>query len=82
MIENTEKIVIDLNIVSERFFNEHREVYDKFIDNIKRYYYNDSENIDIKAIKNYKNLYRMKIENCIVIYLLFEDEIRVINAII
>ncbi|WP_300363824.1 hypothetical protein [Fusobacterium sp.] len=82
MIENTEKIVIDLNIVSERFFNEHREVYDKFIDNIKRYYYNDSENIDIKAIKNYKNLYRMKIENCIVIYLLIEDEIRVINAII
>lgn len=82
MIENTEKIVIDLNIVSERFFNEHREVYDKFIDNIKRYYYNDSENIDIKAIKNYKNLYRMKIENCIVIYLLVEDEIRVINAII
>lgn len=82
MIENTEKIVIDLNIVSERFFNEHREVYDKFIDNIKRYYYNDSENIDIKAIKNYKNLYRIKIENCIVIYLLVEDEIRVINAII
>lgn len=82
MIENTEKIVIDLNIVSERFFNEHREVYDKFIDNIKRYYYNDSENIDIKAIKNYKNLYRMKIENCIVIYLLVENEIRVINAII
>lgn len=82
MIENTEKIVIDLNIVSEKFFNEHREIYNKFVDNIKRYYHNDSENIDIKAIKNYKNLYRMKIDNCIVIYLLVEDEIRIINAII
>ena len=63
MIKVTENIGIEMTKVADKFFSKHKKVYEKFIENIKSYYHFKNPNVDIKAMKSYKNLYRMRIND-------------------
>lgn len=52
-------ITVNISKIAEKFFNKHTDIYSKFIENIKSIYHNNNHNIDIKAMKNYNNIYRM-----------------------
>lgn len=62
------KIIINLSNSANKFFKKHSDIYDKFINNLKSVYNNNNTNIDIKAMKNYNNIYRMRRQN-IVLYI-------------
>ena len=61
-------IIINLSNSANKFFKKHSDIYDKFINNLKSVYNNNNTNIDIKAMKNYNNIYRMRRQN-IVLYI-------------
>lgn len=81
MIKVEENIVIETTKIADKFFEKHKNVYDKFITNIRNYYHCKNENVDIKAMKNYKNTYRMRINDYRVVYMLKNEEIVVINVL-
>ncbi|WP_300341685.1 type II toxin-antitoxin system RelE/ParE family toxin [Fusobacterium sp.] len=81
MIKITENISLEVTKVADKFFSKHRKVYEKFIENIKNYYHFNNQNIDIKAMKSYKDLYRMRINDYRVIYKLVNGEIKVVSVI-
>lgn len=74
-------IVVNISNTAEKFFAKHNDIYSKFIENIKSIYYKDNCNVDIKAMKNYNSIYRMRIQKYRVIYKLINDEIIVINIL-
>lgn len=81
MIKVSAEINIEFTKVADKFFTKHQTIYKKFIDNITSYYYHQNNNIDIKAMKSYKNLYRMRINNYRVIYKLINGEITIISVL-
>lgn len=81
MIKVTENIILETTNIAAKFFQKHKNVYDKFIENIKSYYSIKNKNIDIKAMKTYKNTYRMRINDYRVIYVLKNEEIIIINVL-
>lgn len=74
-------ITVNISKIAEKFFNKHTDIYSKFIENIKSIYYNNNHNVDIKAMKNYNNIYRMRIQKYRVIYKLINDEIIIIDIL-
>ncbi len=74
-------IVVNISNTAEKFFAKHNDIYNKFIENIKSIYYNDNHNVDIKAMKNYNNIYRMRIQKYRVIYKLINGEIIIIDIL-
>ena len=81
MIKITEEIILETTKVADKFFSKHKEVYEKFIENIKSYYHYKNQNVDIKAMKTYKNLYRMRINDYRVVYKLVNGEIIVVSVV-
>ena len=81
MIKITEEIALETTKVADKFFSKHKKVYEKFIENIKSYYHYKNQNIDIKAMKTYKNLYRMRIYDYRVVYKLVNGEIIVVSVV-
>lgn len=81
MIKVTENIDIEMTKVADKFFSKHKRVYEKFIENIKSYYHFKNPNVDIKAMKSYKNLYRMRINDYRVVYKLVNGEIKIVSVI-
>ncbi len=74
-------IIINLSNSANKFFKKHIDIYDKFINNLKSVYNNNNTNIDIKAMKNYNNIYRMRIQKYRVIYKIINEEIIIIEVI-
>ena len=81
MIKVTEDICIEISKVADKFFSKHKKVYEKFVENIKSYYHLKNLNVDIKAMKSYKNLYRMRINDYRVVYKLVNGEIKIVSVI-
>lgn len=81
MIKITEEIILETTKVADKFFSKHKKVYEKFIENIKSYYHYKNQNVDIKAMKTYKNLYRMRINDYRVVYKLVNGEIIVVSVV-
>lgn len=81
MIKITEEIILETTKVADKFFSKHKTVYEKFIENIKSYYHYKNQNVDIKAMKTYKNLYRMRINDYRVVYKLVNGEIIVVSVV-
>ncbi len=75
------KIIINLSNSANKFFKKHIDIYDQFINNLKSVYNNNNTNIDIKAMKNYNNIYRMRIQKYRVIYKIINEEIIIIEVI-
>ncbi len=78
----TINIKVLVNKVSDKFFRKHKDVYSRFIDNIKSCYLNKNSNVDIVALKGYKHIYRMRIGNFRVIYKLVNGEIIIIEVLL
>ncbi len=76
----TLKILI--NKVSNKFFEKHDDILEIFIKNLIAYYENKEENIDIKHLKSYKSVFRMRIKNYRVIYSLENGEIKIIKVLL
>lgn len=81
MIKIEKNIVIETTKIADKFFKKHKTIYEKFITNIRNYYHLKYENVDIKAMKTYKNTYRMRINDYRVIYILKNEEIIIINVL-
>lgn len=81
MIEVTENIILQTTKAADKFFMTHKNVYEKFIENIRSYYHCKNSNVDIKAMKGYKHLYRMRINNYRVVYKLENAQIKIISVI-
>ena len=81
MIKITEEIILETTKVADKCFSKHKKVYEKFIENIKSYYHYKNQNVDIKAMKTYKNLYRMRINDYRVVYKLVNGEIIVVSVV-
>lgn len=62
------------------FFKKHNEVKEKFKTNIINHF-KGQRNIDIIKLKGYKNLYRMRIGSCRIIYKVVNNEIILIDVI-
>lgn len=81
MIKITEEIGLETTKIAAKFFAKHKKVYNKFIENIRSYYHLKNQNIDIKAMKSHKNLYRMRINDYSVVYQLINGEIKIISIL-
>ncbi len=80
-IELNIEIQVIINKVSDKFFRKHKDVYKDFIANIESFYSNKNTNIDIVAMKNYKNVFRMRIRSYRVIYSLENGKIIIIRVL-
>lgn len=74
-------IEINCTKISLKFFNSHQNIFEKFKKNLINYYINKDENIDIKKLKTYENLFRMRISSYRIIYELKNGEIKIINVL-
>ncbi len=74
-------IEILINKSADKFFRKHNEVYIKFLENIKSHYLNENSNIDIVAMKTYKGIYRMRINDYRIIYKLDNGKIKLIEVL-
>lgn len=81
MIKVSEDICIEMTKVADKFFSKHKKVYKKFVENIRSYYHFKNSNVDIKAMKSYKTLYRMRINDYRVVYKLDNGEIKIVSVI-
>ena len=74
---------IELNLTksADKFFTKHTQIYDKFIQNLKSFYCENNQNIDIKAMKGHKNLYRMRINDYRVIYSIQNGKMIIISVL-
>ncbi len=75
------KIIIGVSKVANKFFSKHSDIYDKFIENIKSVYHENNHNVDIKTMKGYKDIYRMRVQQYRIIYKLIDNEAIIINVI-
>ena len=66
--------------VSDKFFRKHEDIRDIFEKNIISIH-NGDNNIDVKLLKGYKDLLRMRISDYRVIYRVLKDEIIIVNII-
>ncbi len=73
---------IIINKSADKFFKKHKDVFSKFLKNIESFYINDNTNIDIVAMKNHKNIFRMRINDYRVIYRLENGEIIIIEVLL
>ena len=65
---------------ADKFFNKHQDIEEKFKKNIILDLKGHT-NIDIKILKGYTDLLRMRINSCRIIYHVYKDEITIIDVI-
>lgn len=68
--------------VALKFFLKHLEVKTKFEDKIEKMDEYIAQNIDVKQMRGYPNLYRMRIGECRVIYQLINDKVVIVNVLL
>lgn len=65
---------------ADKFFNKHQDIEEKFKKNIISDLKGNT-NIDIKILKGYTNLLRMRINSYRIIYYVYKNEIIIIDVI-
>ena len=65
---------------ADKFFNKHQDIEEKFKKNIISDLKGNT-NIDIKILKGYTNLLRMRINSYRIIYQVYKNEIIIIDVI-
>ncbi len=75
-------LTIIINKSADKFFKKHNHVYSKFLKNVESFYIDDNANVDIVAMKNYKGIFRMRINDYRVIYRLENGEIIIIEVLL
>ena len=74
------ELIYNYSNQASKFLKKHQELKEKFQINIK-YFFSGAQNIDIKTVKGYKDLYRMRINDYRVIYKVENEEIIIINIL-
>ena len=78
-MEERNEIVINYSSKVDKFFVKHESIKEKFIENITKLI--DGIEVDVKELRGYKFLYRMRIGKYRVIYTIINDEITIINVL-
>ncbi len=75
------EIELIINKSAKKVFDKNKNLEEKFLANIKSFYIENKFNIDIKKLKTYRNLYRMRINDFRIVYKLENGEIKIIEVI-
>ena len=78
-MEEKNEIVIKYSSKVDKYFVKHKSIKEKFVENITNL--TDGIEVDVKELKGYKFLYRMRIGKYRVIYTIINDEITIVNVL-
>jgi addiction module antitoxin len=75
------EIEILYNKKVNKFFDKHNEVKEKFEKNLVSFYLKENKNIDIKQIKGYNKIFRMRIQDYRVLFTTRHNELIIIEVL-
>lgn len=76
------KVKIRYSKSSQKFFEKHQLIKEKFKKNIISKYEDKNSNIDLKKMVGYEDLYRIRIGDYRVIYKIAENQVVIIDVLL